>query len=194
MPKSNREAAACNRLKIVDKASYLFREKGIGNVSVADVMHGASMTHGGFYKHFASKATLAAVACAGAYGQVEKARKTWTDGDGRRALTSFIDHYLSVLHRDNPGHGCPIAALAGDVARAPEDSQLRAEYVIGLKAVVAELDICMEQSAHGKEHPPLGILATLVGAMVIARATKGSPISDQVLADAVGFLKGSSSV
>ncbi len=193
MPKSSKMVSACNRLKIVNRASYLFREKGIENVTVADVMHGASMTHGGFYKHFASKATLAAEACAGAYGQVEEVRTTWKDKEGRRTLEPFIDNYLSALHRDNPGHGCPIAALAGDVARAAENSQLQAEYVHGLKAVAAELSTCIEQSDRAKEHLPLGILATLVGALVIARATKGNSISEQVLVDAVSLLKDFSS-
>lgn len=190
MPKSNKVVAESNRLKIVERASFLFREKGIENVSVADVMQGASMTHGGFYKHFSSKATLASEACAGAYGQVEKARTTWRDEAGHRTLAPFVHNYLSVLHRDNPGHGCPIAALAADVARAPDNSHLQAEYVQGLKAVAAELSTCLEQSDHAKEHLPLGILATLVGALVIARATKGNSISDQVLVDAVSLLKG----
>ncbi|WP_192805170.1 TetR/AcrR family transcriptional regulator [Noviherbaspirillum aerium] len=189
MPKSNKVTADCNRQRIVEKASSLFREKGIENVTVAEVMQGASMTHGGFYKHFASKAALAAEACAGAYGQVEKARKTWLDGEGRHTLTTFIENYLSVRHCDNPGHGCPIAALASDVARAPENAQLHMEYLAGLEAVVAELNTRIEHSHPEKEHSALGILATLVGALVISRATKGSPISEQVLLEAVSFLK-----
>ncbi|MFF1268504.1 DUF6262 family protein, partial [Streptomyces anulatus] len=46
-----------NRRRVVDTASRLFREQGT-QVSVADLMKAAGLTHGAFYKQFASKEAL----------------------------------------------------------------------------------------------------------------------------------------
>lgn len=43
-----------NRRRVVDTASRLFREQGT-HVSVADLMKAAGLTHGAFYKQFASR-------------------------------------------------------------------------------------------------------------------------------------------
>ena len=48
--------------RIVASASRLLRERGIDGASVSDVMKDAGLTHGGFYKHFASKDELAETA------------------------------------------------------------------------------------------------------------------------------------
>lgn len=51
-----------NRRRIVETASELFRERGFDGVGVAELMSAAGLTHGGFYKHFGSKADLMAEA------------------------------------------------------------------------------------------------------------------------------------
>ncbi|MFE4724254.1 TetR family transcriptional regulator, partial [Streptomyces sp. NPDC056728] len=43
-----------NRRRVVENASRLFREQGT-HVSVAELMKASGLTHGGFYKQFASK-------------------------------------------------------------------------------------------------------------------------------------------
>ena len=58
MGRSSQEQAQKNRQKIVECAARLFREFGVDNVSVAEVMNAADMTIGGFYKHFESKDAL----------------------------------------------------------------------------------------------------------------------------------------
>jgi len=46
------------RRKILRGASRLFREKGVRDTTVPDVMESAGLTVGGFYKHFESKEDL----------------------------------------------------------------------------------------------------------------------------------------
>lgn len=113
-----------NRRRVVETASRLFREHGT-HVSVADLMKASGLTHGGFYKQFASKEALVNEATAHAFNeftrlQQDKVEQSGTRGPAQRAL---IDSYLSVEHRDNPAEGCPVAALAIDMAREPEDRE-----------------------------------------------------------------------
>ena len=58
------EEAAQTRKGIVTAASEEFRKNGIVATGLNDLMSAAGLTHGGFYKHFASKDQLVAEACA----------------------------------------------------------------------------------------------------------------------------------
>lgn len=107
-----------NRRRVVDTASRLFREQGT-QVSVADLMKAAGLTHGAFYKQFASKEALVDEATAHAFAELAQRYSAGLDRhDGREAAQqALVDTYLSVEHRDDPAHGCPVAALATDIAR-----------------------------------------------------------------------------
>ena len=65
MRRSNQEAAETRR-RIVKTAAAEFRRHGIAETGLSDVMAVAGLTHGGFYRHFASKDQLVAEACADA--------------------------------------------------------------------------------------------------------------------------------
>ena len=104
---------------MVDTASRMLREQGT-HVSVADLMKAAGLTHGAFYKQFASKEALVDEATAHAFAELARRHTAGLERyDGRRdaAQQALIDTYLSVEHRDAPADGCPVAALAPDVAR-----------------------------------------------------------------------------
>ena len=53
--RKSREEAAETRKRIVAAASAAFRRNGLDGTGLADLMGAAGLTHGGFYKHFASK-------------------------------------------------------------------------------------------------------------------------------------------
>ena len=82
-----------NRARIVETASNLFRERGYEGVSVADLMAAAGFTHGGFYKHFGSKADLMVEAAASGFSQ-SAANIAGMD------LGAFVQEYLSRPHRE----------------------------------------------------------------------------------------------
>ncbi|MBT8476236.1 MAG: TetR/AcrR family transcriptional regulator, partial [Alphaproteobacteria bacterium] len=62
MPRMSAQEKQKSHERILKAASRLFRERGIETTSVADVMKAAGLTHGGFYRHFASKDALVAAA------------------------------------------------------------------------------------------------------------------------------------
>ncbi len=67
--KISKQQAAANREQILIVASELFRDRGIDNVSIAEVMDAAGFTHGGFYNHFGDKEALAREACMAAFAR-----------------------------------------------------------------------------------------------------------------------------
>ncbi|MFC8952453.1 TetR/AcrR family transcriptional regulator [Streptomyces sp. NPDC057101] len=167
-----------NRRRVVDTASRLFREQGT-QVSVADLMKAAGLTHGGFYKQFASKEALVDEATAHAFAELARRHTAGLEQyDGRRdtAQRALIDAYLSVEHRDDPAGGCPVAALAVDVARGDEDCEARRTYTEGVADFAAFL---APVGAEGEDG--IARLCTLFGALVLSRATVGSPLSEEIL-------------
>ena len=187
MPRVSREQTAANRQAIETVSARLFREQGFNGVSVADLMAAAGLTHGGFYGHFESKDVLAGVACEQAFRQSSERSAKWRGHapDAQAARRCFIDRYLSTAHRDNPGTGCPAAALAADVSRESPDKPVHQAYLAGIKAMVGTLPPRSDGGdAKQRRDDTLLQLATMVGALILARATKGDPISSQILAAA----------
>jgi len=163
-----------NRARVVAAASRLFREQGT-DVSVADVMKAVGLTHGGFYKQFASKEALVAEATTLAFDEQRdlRARQDEAHPDQRAAREGLVDWYLSPEHRDCPADGCPSAGLAVDMART-DDSEARTVYAAGVQEFADWL-------ATDGEDDGLARLSTLVGAILLARATQGAPLSDELL-------------
>src|SRR6516164_8188931 len=122
------EETAAKHERIVKEASRLFRERGFENVSVAEVMKAAGLTHGAFYAHFGSKEELEVAAVT--YGiKVSLGRRQRS-----KSKASYADQYLSPRHRDNPGDGCTMAALAQEVARSTP--ALKAAFEQGLQEIL----------------------------------------------------------
>lgn len=191
MPRVSKAEAEKNRAVIEQVSSRLFREQGFHGISVADLMGAAGLTHGGFYGHFESKDALAAIACTRAFEESEaRWRKRVNDApDKSSALAALIDGYLSARNRNGPGSGCPVAALANDVAREPDDKPVRAVFHEGLENLL-EILASVQPGDDAAEHRAAAIaqMATLAGALVLARATQGTPLSNEVLAATRTFL------
>jgi len=159
------------------------RERGIDGVSVADLMGAAGLTHGGFYGHFGSKEQLAAEACTHAFAEsvARWKRRVAAQPDHNAALLALTEGYLSTHTRDNPGASCPTAALVCDVAREPMDAPVRVAFLSGTQQLVDVLASLHGGDAEWARRKALARFSTLVGAVVLARATKGAEISDEFL-------------
>jgi TetR/AcrR family transcriptional repressor of nem operon len=187
MPRVSREESDNHRLAITEASARLFREHGLKGVSVSDLMAAAGLTHGGFYGHFESKDALAAEACAMAFRQ---SATTWrkrvaSHTDAAQARAAIIDGYLSARTRDNPGTSCAMPALAVDVAREPADAPIRASFAAGIEELAAILQsVQATGAAPSDRRAALLELATMVGAVVLARATEGTGASEELLAAA----------
>ncbi|EIK95814.1 TetR family transcriptional regulator [Pseudomonas sp. M47T1] len=184
MPRVSRQQTERNREIILEVATRLFRERGLKGLSVADVMSAAGLTHGGFYGHFDSKEALAAQACRQAFAQsVQRwAERTAPTRDRKGARQALIDNYLADNNRDLPGEGCPTVGFAGDVCREPADSPLRKAYREGVHALLDDYEAVMDPpQAEQRRQAALVEYTLMVGAITLARATEGDPLSDEIL-------------
>jgi TetR/AcrR family transcriptional regulator, transcriptional repressor for nem operon len=163
------EETAARHERIVKEASRLFRKRGFENVTVGEVMKAAGLTHGAFYAHFGSKLELEEAAVA--YGQgisVERARSHGATKKGRKA---YAERYLSLRHRDNPGDGCTMAALAQEAARSTPE--LKTAFERGLEEIL---------SAGGAERSEaIFQTAAILGGVVLARAVQNPQFSEEIL-------------
>jgi len=159
---------AARHERIVKGASRLFRERGFENVTVAEVMKAAGLTHGAFYAHFDSKDELQAAAVA--YG-MKVSHERLQLSTSKKGKESYADRYLSRRHRDNPGDGCTMAALAQEVARSTPE--LKAAFEGGFEEII---------SANGGDRKEaIFQTAALLGGVVLARAVQNARLSDEIL-------------
>ncbi len=175
MSRVSQAQAIENRRRAVAAASELFRERGASGISVAELMSSIGLTTGGFYKQFPSKDALVAEATEAAFGDLEgllaKFDSAHEDHDAARG--ALVDFYLSADHRDQPGAGCPTAGFAGDMAREPTAEDVRATYAAGVEKFA---DWMAADDDDG-----LPVVASLVGAILLARATAGTELSEKIL-------------
>lgn len=190
--KVTREQATLNRDRVLDVAARLFRERGFDGIGVADLMKSAGLTHGGFYGQFGSKEELMAEACS---RSLDSALERWTKIGGRangNPLVAVMRGYLSKQHRDNPGEGCVIASLGAEATR--HGSGLRRAVTDGTRAM---LDL-FTSFAPGrikavKRERAMVAYASMVGALILARAVDDEALSDEILQAVATALPGASS-
>jgi TetR/AcrR family transcriptional repressor of nem operon len=172
--KVSREQMVQNRSRILAEAGRLFREKGFEAVSVAEVMKAAGFTHGGFYGHFRSKDDLIAQAIAHM-----EATEAVTEAD---SIGAWFDTYLSPIHRDHAGLGCPMAALAGLMRdQAPETQAAMAQRLAGQLDSLAEAMPGTDPAA--RRRAAIGSWSAMVGAVILARSINDPALSDELLAE-----------
>jgi TetR/AcrR family transcriptional repressor of nem operon len=106
------------RERIIRAAARRFRGRGAEGVVIADMMQELRLTHGGFYRHFDSKEALFAEAVSDAVQRFSDNLTAVAEKAPRgRELQALIDAYLSVEHCNDTANGCPVAALASELAR-----------------------------------------------------------------------------
>ncbi|MGY4256736.1 TetR/AcrR family transcriptional repressor of nem operon [Bradyrhizobium sp. USDA 4516] len=176
----SRTQAAENRQTVINVASRLFRERGFDGIGLKDLMKGAGLTQGAFYKQFASKEDLAVEASKRA---LESASGRWSDAAAAHPddpLGAVIAFYLSGDHRGEKMDGCPIVALGSDAAR--QGPEVKAEFEAGIKAHLDVLGRFIagagDEDARGKA---MAILATMVGAVTLSRVLNDPDLAQAVL-------------
>lgn len=175
-----KQVMAGNNAKIVDEAARLFREKGIEATSVADVMGAAGLTHGGFYRHFSSKDELVSAAINKASDDMASDLENDVLQHGaKQAIADFVRGYLSEQHVANPGKGCPIAALGAEVDR--ESKVHKKEIAYGAERLVSILVQGFAGNLDEKQAKAIGLLAVLVGTLVLARSAKTKRTMNEIL-------------
>lgn len=176
----SRTQAAENRQTVINVASRLFRERGFDGIGLKDLMKGAGLTQGAFYKQFASKEDLAVEASRRA---LESASGRWSDAAAAHPddpLGAVIGFYLSGDHRGEKMDGCPIVALGADAAR--QGPEVKAEFEAGIKAHLDVLDRFLAGTGdEASRSKAMAILATMVGAVTLSRVINDPDLAQAVL-------------
>jgi TetR/AcrR family transcriptional repressor of nem operon len=184
MARASKEKMQANRDALMQSASRLFRERGFAAVTVAELVADAGLSAGGFYSQFESREALAALACSSAF---EGPNRSWrhrlaTSRAPSGLMKKYLDGYLSAQERDCVGISCAAASLVGDVARENDDSPVPEAFVAGLEGMLANVEaLARAAGTAAKREEALAAVAMLVGALTLARASKATPLSNEML-------------
>jgi TetR/AcrR family transcriptional regulator, transcriptional repressor for nem operon len=191
-----KEKVAENKARVVEAAARLFREKGFEGTGVADLMHAAGLTHGGFYNHFESKDELAAQACEqifeGAVAMMERMAAIENPSERTAAIEHYKRRYLSEKSRDAPAARCPMVALGTDVSR--QHGPVLHAYAAGLRRYLDAFTRALGGAAPSRRkaarEQSIATLAMLAGALSLARsvAEADPELSNEILAAAFARL------
>ncbi|MBX7218511.1 MAG: TetR/AcrR family transcriptional regulator [Blastocatellia bacterium] len=168
------------RRKILEAAGRLFRERGYNGVGVDAVMAEVGLTAGGFYAHFPSKEALFVEALGATFKQsgtrlADRMKKQ----TGLDWLQSLIFGYLSEVHRDLVTEGCPMPALTPDVTRSSAEAKRLYEHVV--KEFLGQIEAQMPEGNPPARERAMGVLAQLIGGLMLARALDDLGFSNEVL-------------
>jgi AcrR family transcriptional regulator len=174
--------------RIVETAARAIRRSGYDGASVVDIMKEAGLTHGGFYAHFPSREAMLAEAAdrAGAEA-VAASMRVAAGAPSEQALQSLLRAYLSKEHLESVEMGCPVAALGSEMPRqAPEVRRAATRRIKEMIDVVARQ--APDWGQPGAHERALVTSATMVGALLMARAVDDAKLSDALLQAALKHL------
>jgi TetR/AcrR family transcriptional repressor of nem operon len=177
-----------NHERIVRIASKRFREKGLEGVGIADLMKEVGLTVGGFYKHFDSRDELVVEALRSACGTWRRQSDAAASGGPPLSYATLVDDYLSEAHREHPGSGCPIGALAGEIARSSKRTRaLLTEEIRNAFQLIADLTPVKDEGP--ARSGAILTLSALVGAIALSRAVSDEALSREILKTVGELLK-----
>jgi TetR/AcrR family transcriptional repressor of nem operon len=180
-PMGHSKASKANtHARLVATAAARFKERGIDGISLADLMKELELTHGGFYKHFASRDELVTEALELALHESSQSVRDRLHAGNKPDVAAFVDFYLDESHRDARATGCAVAALGGDAPRksAEVQGQFRKHIEGNLESLSAALPGVSGEEARAAS---ILVLSALYGALIVARAVGDSALSREVL-------------
>jgi len=174
--------------RIVEVAARAIRRTGYDGTSVADIMKEAGLTHGGFYAHFPSReAMLAEAADRAGADAVTASSRVAALAPPEHALQSLVQAYLSKEHLESAELGCPVVALGSEMPRqAPEVRRAATRRIKEMIDVVARQSPDWGQP--GAHERALVTVATMVGALLLARAVDEPKLSDALRKASLKYL------
>jgi TetR/AcrR family transcriptional regulator, transcriptional repressor for nem operon len=167
--------------RALKSAARLFRERGFAGTSISEIMSATGLTHGSFYNHFDSKEDLLAEAFAHASDHSIAALEKFPDSEeGKQAM--FQD-YLSPAHRDEPGSGCIMAALATNFQTQPKTRSVVTQHV---RTLIEKFEGKFPWSARrNKRKQAIQALALMVGSLILARIVNEPELSSEILGSSI---------
>lgn len=178
MPRTTQAEFKLTQQKIVKAAAAQLRKHGVRGVSLAKVMGEVGQTVGGYYNHFPSRQALVLEAFALAMDeQTRHWQRACEKADRELAAREIIAEYLSPRHRDNTGNGCPLPALAADIGR--ENLEVRKIFANKLEEMLQTL--ADRGNSKRARQQATALIASMLGAVVLARACAGTELSSEIL-------------
>lgn len=175
------EHKARTHRRIVKNASRQLRAKGLNGPAVATLMKASGLTHGGFYRHFGGRDDLVVEAIEQSLDELRErlvtAAKDTAPGEGWKAM---VRTYLALELCDRPDEGCPIAALAPDMARTRPALKQRIAAAI-LKLRQALLPFMPGRNSNEQAANFLALFSSMVGAIAIARTMPDRAVRQTIL-------------
>jgi TetR/AcrR family transcriptional regulator, transcriptional repressor for nem operon len=167
------------RQRIIATAGRRLKRDGIDGSGVATLMKDAGLTNGAFYAHFESKDSLVATAIANELATLHANIVTQAE-PGAAGLEQIVRWYLSAHHRDNPGDGCPNAALLDEIGRSGDAT--RQAYTDGVLVVIDGLAARMApEDPLSARVKVLSLLGLMAGTLQLSRALTDRQLSDDLL-------------
>ncbi len=176
-----KEHKAQTRERIVRSAGRVFRQRGFAATGVADVMHDAGLTHGGFYAHFPSKEALFATVVGNDHGLIRQlsARPSSTPARWQRATQAILRAYLHPDHLAVVREGCTFAALTADAGRL--GGPVQAAYETAFTTLVGELlraptetvETALRRASARRRTRAATLAAEAIGAVIVASGLVG---------------------
>ena len=169
-------------------ASRRVRAEGLNGAAVATVMRDTGLTHGGFYKHFGSKDELLLESLHEAFrGIIDTLVRAAEKAQPGEAWKTIVKTYLSLEYCDRAELGCPMAALAPELARV--DKKMKPRVLSELVNYKDQMTPFMPgRRTADKERAFFAIFSTMIGAIQIARLLPNPAMREKVLSNAREFL------
>ncbi|PRX19668.1 TetR family transcriptional regulator [Paraburkholderia sp. BL18I3N2] len=188
MKRSTTRSKEATHQRIVEARAHAIRRCGYDGIGIANIMREAGLTHGGFYAHFVSREAMLAELADRAGAEAIATFLRFTEAvPAEQSLQALLCAYLSTEHVKNPEVGCPIAALGSEMPR--QAPGVRRAITRRIKEMI---DVVSRQSPDwgqpGAHERALATTATMVGAVVLARAVDEEPLSNLVLEAALEHL------
>jgi TetR/AcrR family transcriptional repressor of nem operon len=176
------------RQKILNDASRRVRAEGLTGAGVAAVMRDTGLTHGGFYKHFKSKDELLVESVREAFREIaDKLASVAEQSLSEAPWKAIVKAYLSLEYCHHIERGCPLPALAPEMARV--DTGMRGQiFTELLKYKDRMVPFMPGRRIQDKERSFFVIFSTMVGAVEIARMLPDRSAQEKVLSSTREFL------
>jgi AcrR family transcriptional regulator len=168
------------RQRILESARRVFNNKGFSEATIDEIMANAGLSHGGFYRHFGSKADLYAEAVRRFLCQEApepwQAKQIKAFGAGKTKARRVLDAYFSLDHFEDREGCCPLIGLPSEASRSNGDVKEAYREVVEklLKIFEAELD------KPDARESALVLVALCVGGMVLARGVDCPVLADDI--------------
>jgi AcrR family transcriptional regulator len=167
--------------RIIDSARRLFNRRGFENVSIAQIMEGAGLTHGVFYSYFKSKGDLYAEVLDCFFTNPEW-EHCWegveVDLSKGEVGPQIVRAYLSRQHFEDVENSCPMVALPTDVARSGLGARSAFETVF--RSMVSVLERSVRLNGVDRRTTAQATAAMCIGGMVVARAVVDRKVADDL--------------